>query len=122
MYGPYLVIRSRAPLLTRSRYVAVAERVMRVGQALNMAYVSRLALEPDSTDALMPLLGALAAKARSAGIDYLVISLPAAHWCCSAIGRLALHQTESILYAVRWPDDPPIELPVALPYVEAALL
>ncbi len=36
VYGPYLVIRSRAPLLTRARYVAVAERVMRVGQALNI--------------------------------------------------------------------------------------
>jgi Dolichyl-phosphate-mannose-protein mannosyltransferase len=36
VYGPYLVIRSRAALLTRARYVAVAERVMRVGQALNI--------------------------------------------------------------------------------------
>jgi len=35
-YGPYLVIRSREPLLTRKRYVAVAERVMRVGQALQI--------------------------------------------------------------------------------------
>ena len=36
VYGPYLVIRSRVPLLTRARYVAVAERVMRVGQALKI--------------------------------------------------------------------------------------
>ena len=36
VYGPYLVIRSRRPLKTRARYVAVAERVMRVGSALRI--------------------------------------------------------------------------------------
>ena len=36
VYGPYLVIRSRRPLLTRERYVKVAERVMRVGSALHI--------------------------------------------------------------------------------------
>jgi hypothetical protein len=37
VYGPYLVIRSRAPLLSRERYVRVAERVMRVGRALGVS-------------------------------------------------------------------------------------
>jgi hypothetical protein len=36
VYGPYLVIRSRQPLRTRARYVAVAERVMRVGHSLHI--------------------------------------------------------------------------------------
>jgi hypothetical protein len=36
VYGPYLVIRSRAPLLTRARYLAVAERVMLVGRSLQI--------------------------------------------------------------------------------------
>ncbi len=36
VYGPYLVIRSRRPLRTRANYVAVAERVMRVGSALRI--------------------------------------------------------------------------------------
>src|SRR5205085_2210997 len=36
VYGPYLVIRSRAPLLTRARYVAVSERVMLVGRSLQI--------------------------------------------------------------------------------------
>jgi Dolichyl-phosphate-mannose-protein mannosyltransferase len=36
VYGPYLVIRSRRPLLTRENYVAVAERVMRVGVSLRI--------------------------------------------------------------------------------------
>jgi 4-amino-4-deoxy-L-arabinose transferase-like glycosyltransferase len=42
VYGPYLVIRSRAPLLTRAHYLAVAERVMLVGRSLqiNDAYVN----------------------------------------------------------------------------------
>ena len=36
VFGPYLVIRSRAPLLTRARYIAVSERVMRVGRSLQI--------------------------------------------------------------------------------------
>jgi 4-amino-4-deoxy-L-arabinose transferase-like glycosyltransferase len=36
VYGPYLVIRSRAPLLTPERYVAVAEQVMLVGKSLRI--------------------------------------------------------------------------------------
>jgi hypothetical protein len=36
VYGPYLVIRSRRPLLTRENYVRVAERVMRVGLSLRI--------------------------------------------------------------------------------------
>lgn len=36
VYGPYLVIRTRRPLRTRSRYIAVAERVLRVGRSLQI--------------------------------------------------------------------------------------
>jgi hypothetical protein len=36
VYGPYLVIRSRRALQTRARYLAVAERVMRVGRSLRI--------------------------------------------------------------------------------------
>jgi uncharacterized membrane protein len=36
VYGPYLVIRSRAPLLTRAQYIAVSERVMLVGRSLRI--------------------------------------------------------------------------------------
>jgi hypothetical protein len=36
VYGPYLVIRTREPLRTRARYIAVAKRVLRVGQSLEI--------------------------------------------------------------------------------------
>jgi hypothetical protein len=36
VYGPYLVIRSRRALVTRARYVATAEDVLRVGQSLGI--------------------------------------------------------------------------------------
>jgi len=36
VYGPYLVIRSRQPLMTRARYVAVSERVLEVGKKLGI--------------------------------------------------------------------------------------
>jgi hypothetical protein len=35
-YGPYLVIRTRQPLGTRARYVAVAKRVLEVGRSLHI--------------------------------------------------------------------------------------
>jgi hypothetical protein len=35
-YGPYLVIRSRAPLRTRKRFLDVSERVMRLGRTLQI--------------------------------------------------------------------------------------
>jgi hypothetical protein len=34
VYGPYLVIRTRQPLRTRARYIAVAKRVLQVGRSL----------------------------------------------------------------------------------------
>jgi hypothetical protein len=36
VYGPYLVIRSRRPLLTRQHYLAVSQRVMRLGIRLKI--------------------------------------------------------------------------------------
>ena len=36
VFGPYLVIRTRKPLRTRTNYVAVAKRVMNVGQSLEV--------------------------------------------------------------------------------------
>jgi hypothetical protein len=36
VYGPYLVIRSRNPLVTREHYLAVSERVMRLGRRLQI--------------------------------------------------------------------------------------
>jgi len=35
-YGPFLVIRSRRPLLTRARYLAASEEVMRLGRRLHI--------------------------------------------------------------------------------------
>jgi hypothetical protein len=36
VFGPFLVIRSREPLITRVRYLAVSEEVMRLGRALDI--------------------------------------------------------------------------------------
>ena len=36
VYGPFLVIRSRQPLVTRARYLAVSEEVMRLGRSLEI--------------------------------------------------------------------------------------
>ncbi|HWJ45904.1 MAG TPA: hypothetical protein VNR63_11005, partial [Gaiellaceae bacterium] len=36
VYGPYLVIRSRQPLETRARYIAVSKRVLELGRTLQI--------------------------------------------------------------------------------------
>src|SRR5207249_1683204 len=36
VYGPFLVIRSRQPLVTRARYLTVSEKVMRLGRRLEI--------------------------------------------------------------------------------------
>jgi hypothetical protein len=36
VYGPYLVIRSRRPLVTRAHYLSVSEEVMRLGRRLEI--------------------------------------------------------------------------------------
>jgi hypothetical protein len=36
VYGPFLVIRSRRPLVTRTRYISVSEEVMRLGRRLGI--------------------------------------------------------------------------------------
>jgi len=36
VYGPFLVIRSRRPLVTRARYLSVSEEVMRLGRRLGI--------------------------------------------------------------------------------------
>ena len=36
VYGPFLVIRSRRPLVTRARYFSVSEEVMRLGRRLGI--------------------------------------------------------------------------------------
>ena len=36
VYGPFLVIRSRQPLVTRTRYLSVSEEVMRLGRSLEI--------------------------------------------------------------------------------------
>jgi hypothetical protein len=36
VYGPFLVIRSREPLVTRARYLSVSEEVMRLGRRLEI--------------------------------------------------------------------------------------
>jgi hypothetical protein len=35
-YGPYLLIRTRRPLVTRANYIAVAENVLRLGRSLEI--------------------------------------------------------------------------------------
>jgi hypothetical protein len=91
---------------------------------IDLACVSRLALQDATPEVCIRLLTMLCDKARRSGIDFLAMSLAADHPMCNAVAWWGgkVHLTKSTLYAVHWPDDPgcpPLSSP---PYVEAALL
>jgi hypothetical protein len=98
------------------------DRLPAAGKAINVAYVSQLALRNQDAGAFVRLLKLLCAKANQSRIEYLSISLASENPLSVMAGRLARHVTRSTLYAVHWDGDagcPPL---ASFPYVEAALL
>ena len=92
-----------------------------VGRPINLAHVSRLAYSSDA--ALLSLLASLAVRARETNIDYLALSLPACATACAQLQSLAVNTLDSVLYAVRWNSDAPLNFPdPSSLYVESALL
>jgi hypothetical protein len=114
-------LRQLRPLVNLFRTLRGHPRLPTPGQALDLAYVSQLAVDPAEPEAFLALLGALAHRAALRGIDYLTLSLPAAHPLRKAAARIASHTTESILYSVVFPGA--VACAVSpMPYVEAGLL
>lgn len=93
------------------------------GKPLALGYVSHLACpcSPEGLAAFPLLLKELATRAADRGMDYLVLSLAAGHPLAAAAARHASHQIGSLLYSVRWPEDPVVSLS-GTPYVEAGIL
>jgi hypothetical protein len=90
---------------------------------LNLAYISQLKTDPSDPEDFVEMLASLASYAREKGIDYLAFALHADDPLAAVASRVAAHVTESILYAVRWPEDPPLpDFRGNLPQVEAAML
>jgi hypothetical protein len=116
------LVRVARPLLNVLAGVMGRPGLPRIGSPLNLAYVSRLALGSHEPRVFLALLRGLAVRARGAGIDYLVLSLPVGHSLRVTARRLAAYVTPSTLYAVHWAEDPGPPALSGLPYVEAALL
>ena len=119
-YGP--TMRFCRPIWNTWQSLRGRPRLPAIGAAINLAYVSHLAVDAGRPDALGGLLELLARKARTKGIDYLVLSLAASHPLCPRAATLAGHQTRSILYSVCWPGDRVPEFGHGPPYVEAGML
>jgi hypothetical protein len=93
----------------------------RPGNPLNIAYVSHLAVAPGDDEAFEALIKGLAASAAARRIDYLVLSLAAAHPFCKTVATWSSYKVESILYTVHGTGGAGRKLST-IPYIEAGLL
>jgi hypothetical protein len=111
------------PLLNACRAFTGHAPLPAPGKPLALGYVSHLACPwaPEGLTLFFHLMKKLGTLAADRGMEYLVLSLAAGHPLAPAAARQASHQTESILYSVRWPQDYVVPLSNT-PYVEAGLL
>jgi len=107
-----------APLLRRPRLPAPGGRI-------ESAFLSHLSIEPADEAALLALVGEAARRARSRGIDYLMLGLAERHPLCKSLRRrLRCHCYASMIYVVHWDDGRELAAAIdaRLPHPELALL
>ena len=87
-----------APLLRRPRLPSP-------GQTIESAFLSHLSLDADDEESLLALVRQAARKARSRGIDYVMVGLAKRNPLCSMLERrFSCHRYESMIYMVYWED------------------
>lgn len=87
-----------APLLRHPRLPAP-------GETIESAFLSHLSVDADDEESLLALVGAAARKARSRGIDYIMVGLAERNPLCSLLERrFSCHRYESMIYMVYWDD------------------
>ena len=94
------------PVVNAFSWMANVPHLPRVGDTLQFAYLSHLAVDDREDESVMVDLVAAALRvACQRGLDYVVIGLSAAHPFLSAVRRAFSHRAyESILYVAFWPD------------------
>jgi hypothetical protein len=94
------------PIVNACSRITRAPHLPRVGELLQFAYLSHLAVDEHEGEGVMVDLVAAAVQAAcQRGLDYVVVGMSAAHPWLSAVRRVFSHRAyESILYAAFWPD------------------
>ena len=94
------------PVVNALSRITNVPHLPRVGDTLQFAYLSHLAVDDrDNEGVMVDLVAAALQAACQRGLDYVVIGLSAAHPFLSAVRRVFSHRAyESILYVAFWPD------------------
>jgi hypothetical protein len=107
-----VVVRSYGPALRRTRpLINAAARLMGfprlppVGERLEFAYLSHVAVDADRPHVLMSLVGAQVEEARRRGLEYVVTGFPDRHPFHTVVrDKWAWRTYRSALYLAHWPD------------------
>lgn len=113
------------PLINLASGLVGGGRLPAAGEALDMAYLSHVAVDGDDPEVFEALLRSAHADARSRGLQYLALGLASRHPLLPVAGRLFRHRrTVSTLYAVHWEDgaDAVARLDGRVAHCEVALL
>ena len=76
-----------------------------VGRRLEFGYISHLAVDDDDRDVAVALISGVCESARSRGLDYVAIGLPADPPLTAAVRSRFRHRAyQSVLHIAFWPD------------------
>ena len=94
------------PLVNAFSRIASVPHLPRIGDALQFAYLSHLAIDDrEDEGVIVDLIAAAVEMASQRGLDYVVVGLSAAHPSVAAVRHAFSHRAyESILYVAFWPD------------------
>jgi hypothetical protein len=83
-------------------------RLPPVGERLEFAYLSHVAVDGDRPEVLMSLVGAQVQDARRRGLEYVITGFPHDHPFHAVVGdEWAWRTYRSALYLAYWPDGSP---------------
>ena len=127
-----VVVRRYRPVLQRTRpLLNAAARLMgfprlpRVGERLEFAYLSHVAVDADRPEVLRSLVGAQVEEARRRGLEYVISGFPDRHPFHAVVRDTWAWRTyRSALYLAYWPDGARFiqSLDGRVPQPEAAIL
>ena len=113
------------PVLNFAAPVLRQPRLPAPGGCLESAFLSHLSVDTEDEAGLLALVGEAARRARSRGIDYLMLGLAERHPLVPVVQkRLHCHNYVSMVYVVYWEDgrEAASGIDGRMPHAELALL
>ena len=103
--GYSLALRRARPFVNLTRRLFGTPYLPAIGEQLQFGYLSHVAVDDDRDDILAALMANQIARARRAGLDYVVAAFPDRHAFQRAVRRTWRHRAySSVLYAACWSD------------------